>query len=439
LFARVTVVTGLLVAAFAGVCGGAGEQLIFEDFEKLNLQQLPAGWTLKSPGDFSLVDEPGHGKVLKISTKGGGWARLEITLDLAKVRDHNVRISALAKFPGNYTPIPEKTWAHPKILLTFKDKDGKENYAGCDLEPNKPDWKLVESHTKIDKEAQSVGLYLGVDLVAAEVFFDDFCVELDPDLKSAPGRTKPVAPTPATGGTTAPTPAAGGTVAPATAVTPADKAPRKTLEEGGALFGPDIATALHKLVKPGTSYVFASLGPGLPKPEFDGKQLEKWDKWSRLTLPSETGLIGPTATPRNLLGAVPTYIAGLKADQKPDVVFVIGEIAPKRKLTMLESLDWEDLGRVCLRLGAVPVMAVPAAPPAIKDGPVGMQDDVRTAMLKAASDLNCPVIDCNLKDPKQLPRLVKQMLMLIDKHILWRTPVEQPGGAQPGKKGEEIE
>ncbi|MGD0089862.1 MAG: SUMF1/EgtB/PvdO family nonheme iron enzyme, partial [Planctomycetota bacterium] len=188
----------------AGLAGGAGELLLFEDFEKLNLQQLPTGWTLNDPtGAISIVDEPGRGKVLKISNKGGSYARLSIPLDPAKVRDHTVRISAWAKFPGSYTPHPNPAlyWARPKFQLTFKDKEGKDHYpCGYELAPNKPDWQIYKNPGKIDKEAQSVTVWLSVDLVAAEAFFDDLCVELVPDLNSPPQRPKPVAGNAAGGG-----------------------------------------------------------------------------------------------------------------------------------------------------------------------------------------------------------------------------------------------
>jgi len=430
---RVVFLAGFLACLVLGLRGAAAEQLIFEDFEKLNLQQLPAGWTLTSAGDFSIVDEPGHGKVLKISHKGGGWPSLSVQLDSAKVNGHEVRISALAKFPGAYPPVADKAWARPKIMLSFKDKDGKEHYAGFDLEPNKPDWQSVSAHTPIDKDAQAVTAHLRIDLAAAEIFFDDFCVELDPDLNSPPPKAKAagaVAGAPAAGTPAAGTPAA---VAPvAGAGTPAEKAPRKTLDVGGALFGPEIAAAMQKAVKPGGSYTYAVVGPGLPMKEFDATAPEKWTR-----LPSSKELCGPAASPRNLLAALPLSVVAQKPEQRPEVVFVVGETTTTRKTSMYESLDWEDLARLCLRLGAVPVLAIPSAAPS-KDGPITMQEDQRAVMLKAATEVNCPVMDLGVKDPAQVTRVAKQLITLLDKHVFWRTPLDQAGGVQtPRKKTEE--
>jgi len=414
LFTRVTFRACLLAFLAPGMGCGAAEQLLFEDFEKFNLQQLPAGWTLENAADLSIVDEPGHGKVLKISQKGGGWARLSAALDAAKVSGHVVRISALAKFPGSYAPLADKPWARPKILLTFKDKEGKDQFEGFELEPNKPEWQPVSKFRMIDKDAQAAAASLRIDLVAAEVFFDDFCVELDPDLKSPPPRAK----------------AAGDTAA--APATPAQKSPGKTLDTGGALFNPEIAAAMQKAVKPRGSYTYLVAGPGLPLKEFEAAPPEKWTH-----LPGGKELSGAAATPRNLLAALPLSVSALKPEQWPEVIFLVGEATPTRKTTMLEALDWQDLTALCLRLGAVPVLAVPAPAPA-KDGPITMVEDQRATMLRAAAELNCPAVDLNLKDPKQLSRLVRQMITLLDKHVFCRTPLEQAGGTRPdGKKIEE--
>lgn len=400
----------------------AVEQLFFEDFESFNLQQLPAGWTIPdSPGDFSIVDEPGHGKVLKISHKGVGHAKLTVTLDAAKVNGHDIRLSALAKFPGAYTPIPEKPWARPKILLTFKDKDGKEQNEGRDLEPSKPEWLTVSARSLIPKDAQSATASLSISLVAAEVYFDNFCVEVDPDLNSLPPTAKAAA-------------GAAGAAAAASG-NPAERAPRKTLDSGGVLFGPEIAAAMQKAVKPRGSYTFAVVGPGLAPKEFEAAPPEKWTR-----LPGGKDLNDPAASPRNLLGLLPLTLAAQKPEQRPEVVFVIGETTTKRKTGALESLDWEDLARVCLRMGAVPVLAVPPSPPA-KEGPVTMPDDQRTVMLRAAGEVNCPVVDLGVRDPKdpaRLARLFRQMFTSLDKYVFCRIPLDQVGvGRTPGKKVED--
>lgn len=401
---------------------GAGELIVFEDFEKFDLKQLPAGWIPTSAGDFSIVDEPGHGKVLKISHKGGGRPSLAVALDPAKVRGHVVRIAALAKFPGVFTSIADKAWACPKIMLQFKDKDGGDHYCGRDIEAGRTDWQSVFNHTTIDKEANSIGAYLRIELVAAEVFFDDFSVELDPDLNAPPPKSKGAHGTTPTAGGTSP---AGGTAAGGNAAAAA-KAPKRDLEQGGAFFGPEMAAALQKAIKPGAANTYAAIGPGLPMREFEGKAPEKW---TRAPLGKEA--VGAALLPRNLLATLPDFIV----KSKPEVVFLVGEVTTTRKLSMLESLDWEDLARLCLRLGAVPVLAVPPAAP-VKDGPVGLQDDLRSAMVRAATEANCPAID--MKNLQLLPRLEAQMLGLLDKHVFCRSPLDQPGSVPtPGKKVEE--
>ena len=403
LLTRLMLLWSLSVGVLLAWQAAGAEVLVSEDFEKLDLKQLPSGWTIVSANDFSIVDEAGRGKVLRISHKGGGWPQLAVALDANKVRGHVVRISALAKFPGGYTPLPDKTWARPKIMLTFKDKDGKDHYCGGDLEPNKPEWQQVSNSATIDKDAQAIGAYLRIDLVAAEAFFDDFRVELDPD------GVAPKTATPAAG--TNPKPATG---APA-GNEAAAKAPKRTLEEGGALFGPEIAGALQKIVKPGSANSFAVIGPGLPLKEMEGKTPDKWTR-----LPNSKEVAGATAGPRVLLATLPDFLA----KSKPEVVFVVGEITTTRKTAMLEALDWEDVARVCLRMGVVPVLVVPPAAPA-KEGPIGMAEDVRTGMTKAAEEAKCPAID--LKTLATVHRLVTQMLGLLDKHVFCRVPLDQPG------------
>ena len=83
-----------------------GEVLLFEDFEKMDLKNLPAGWSISKPEDLSILDEPGRGKVLKISHKGNGWPALTYTFDPSRIKGKMVRVSASVKFPGAYTPLP---------------------------------------------------------------------------------------------------------------------------------------------------------------------------------------------------------------------------------------------------------------------------------------------------------------------------------------------
>jgi hypothetical protein len=399
-----------LAVVLLAPCLGAAETLAAMDFETLDLKALPAGWFASRPEDMAIVDEAGRGKILRITHKGNGWAHLQITLDAAKVRGRTIRISALAKLPGTYQPRPDpkENWAKPRITLTYKDKDGKDQHPGdVAPEPNKPEWQNLARTFTIHVEANDIKVAMRIDLVAAEVFFDNFIIELDPDL------SKP----PVTGGTTTP-------ATPAAPQSPAAKAPKRTLDDGGLLFGPEIAEALTKAVKPGTANSYAIVGPGLPLRELDGKPPEKWTR-----APATKETAGLLAAPRRLLPLLPDYISG----NKPEVIFLVGEITTTRKLSLYESLDWEDLARLCLRMGSVPVMVIPPAAPS-KEGPITMAEDVRTSMIRAATDANCPAID--LKTLAQVPRLVTQMTTLLDKHVFCRAPLDAP---TPAKKKDEEE
>ena len=421
MLARPVLLISLSVAILAVPCSGAAE-ILRENFDNFDVKSLPPNWTLQVSGDFSTVDEAGRGKVLKINHKGNGWPSLTAVLDVAKVQGHTIRIAAAAKCPGNYTAVPDKPWARPRLKLVVKGSDGKEREFRAEVEPNKPDWQSVSATASVDKDAQAIRASLGIDLVAAEVFFDDFVVEVDPDAKVAQPNPNPqpavVNPTKTSSGTGAQAPPPGGDSA-------AAKAPKRNLDEGGALFGPEIAAAMMKAAKPGQAPEFklVVVGPGMPMREFEGKVPDKWVRLPAKDVP------GTTAAPRALLVTLPDVLA----KSKPEVVFVVGETAPTRKTTMLECLDWEDLARVCLRMGVVPVFAVPPAAPA-KDGPIGMAEDLRASMIKAASEVNCPAID--LKTTAQVPRLVTQMLGLLDRHVFCRVPVDQPTGGT-GKKVEE--
>ncbi|HYG76431.1 MAG TPA: hypothetical protein VEK08_15605 [Planctomycetota bacterium] len=418
----------------------AGEVIFSEDFDKTDLPKLQtAPWNVTAPADLSIADEPNRGKVLRINGKGNGWPSLSYTLDLAKVRGKKVRVAAAAKFPGNYTPLAGKDWARPKLQLIWKEKGGKDRYAEAVPQPNTPDWQNLETSDTIDKEAESAVVFIRVDLVAADVYFDNFICDVDSD------GSKPATPaTPATPANPANPPVANNTPpaqpgkAPAPPATPAApvltgpaaiaaKAPKKTLDDGGVTFGPEIAAALQKSIKPSANKnTFALVGPGLPIKELETKTPEKWTK---VAMTKETS--GPLASPRNLLAVLPKFIA----ETKPEVVFIFGETAPTaRKVTHTEHYDWEDLAKVCIRLGVIPVLAVPAAQPPDPKA-TEPREDLRAVMLTAAGDANCPVID--LKAPTQIPRRVAIMVDYFDKYVFCRVEPETPTAGTVKKPDEE--
>lgn len=436
---RIAFILSVLILAGAA---RSGEVLLVEDFEKFDLKK-PANWVVSVPDALSIVDETGHGKVLRIDAKGG-WPHLNVQIDVNKLRGHQVRVAASVKFPGTYTPLEKKEWARPKLQLIIKDKNGKDTYAGTDLQGGKPDWQNVEGVITVDKEADSANLFLRVDLVTADILFDDVSVEVDPDLSKPPPKSMPAANPPTVAQTTPPvTPATPPKTTPAPKVDPkapvpapaptgpeaiAKKAPKNTIEDGGFIFSPELALALQKAIKPGaTKNSYALLGPGIPIKELEAKLPEKW---TRVAASEKTA--GPQASPRSLLASLPEFISR----NKPEVVFFFGETtAGGRKPSSSEHFDWEDLARVCIRMGAIPVLAVPAAGTS-DPKPGEAREDLRTSMISAAGDAGCAAID--LKIPSQIPRRVATMTDLFDKFVFCRVEPDAPAaGAGPKKPIEE--
>lgn len=386
-----------------------GEMLILEDFDKMDLKTLPAGYNSGSPGDLSVVDDPARSsKVLKISGKGKDqYPFFAVTLDAAKVKGHSIRLTVMTRFPGNFTPIPDKAWAKPLIQFVTTAKDKKDPiYNSTSIEPNKPEWVETEVTTTIDKDATKVEAILRVDLVAAEVYFDDFSVELDPDPKSPAKTTKtPVSTTPVAA-----------TVNDAVAA----KAPKKALEDAGLNFGPEIASALQKaLIRGATPNTISMIGPGMPLKDLESKLPEKW---TRITAAKE--FFGPAAGPRALLSMLPEHLA----KDKPEVVYFVAEIAPLRKPTSTEKYDWEDLARLTLRMGAIPVFFLP---PAV--GGEG-KDELRNAMIAGAEGL-CPVVD--LKSGALVVRRSAMLVDLLEKFVFCRVKPDAPAAGVGKPVGDE--
>lgn len=415
-----------LVLALITTLAPAAEILVFEDFEKMDLKKLPPGWSLSKPEDFSIVDEPGRGKVLKISHQGNGWPALTFNVDPAKVKGHLVRVSASVKMPAAFKPLPGQPWARPKFYITYKDKSGADQYHGGEPEA-KPGWQDLFGSATLEKDVGTVTAALKIDLVAAEIFFDDFAIEIDPDLNQPPpkGTAKPAAAPVADTKKPTTTP---GKPAPAASNNDAlaGKAPKKTFEDGGIVFSPEIATHLQKNVKAGANKnTLLMVGPGLPQKDLDNKLPEKW---TRIAAPKE--LAGVQAAPRSLLAMLPKFLV----EHKPEVVVIVPEMAPGRKLSSTEQYDWEDLARICQRLGAVPIIAVPV-PAAAAAGAADAKDDLHTSTKAAVTDSLSPAID--MKAPTVAPRRLAAVLDLLDKHVYCRTPLEAPAPGVTDKKPEE--
>jgi hypothetical protein len=411
---------------FIASLASAGETILFENFDKMDLKNLPSGWSVSKADDLSIVDEAGRGKVLKISHKGNGWPSLNFNVDPAKLKGKLVRVSAAVKFPGTYTPMPDKAWARPKFFISYKDKGGADKFVSGEPEQNKPDWQTLFGTATVEPDVGQITASLRIDLVAAEVYFDDFAIEVEPDLNAAPPKsgTAPATTNPAAT-TTPPKPATGGpATAPAAAGNDAlaKSAPKKTFEDGGFLFSPEIAANLQKNVKAGaTKNTVLMIGPGLPHKDLESKLPEKW-----VRVPTPKELMSAAANPRALLAVLPKFLI----EHKPEVVVLVPENAPGRKPSSTEQYDWEDLARICQRLGAVPVLTVPTAAAG------EAKDDLHAPLMAAAGDSLSPGID--MKAPSVAPRRLLSVLDLLEKHVYCRTAVDAPTpGATPKKPEEE--
>src|SRR5258706_478917 len=119
-------------------------------------------------------------------------------------------------------------------------------------------------------KATAVTVTLCIPFVACEVFFDDLRIELAEAQVAAPVATNPN-PSPPAPNTNPPAPGAD----PNSPAALADKAPKKTLEDGGMLFGPTYAKALQK------SYPSKSVNAGVAL--FVGSGFNEKDPVQRLS------------------------------------------------------------------------------------------------------------------------------------------------------------
>jgi len=371
---------------------GANEVLVSEDFEKLDLSKLPEGWSVDQGGDLSIVSDPAKGKVLRIFHKGNGCPALVVKLDAAKVRGRTIRATVWGKCPGAYTPLPDqKGW--PQLLLMCFDKAGAGNGMIGYVPPNTTDWRQLSTSHAVPADAQTVTVSLRILLVTADAYFDGLQVEVEGAPVPQPQPASPFSGQPAAATPLPPTAAAA-------------NAPTKMLEGDGIIFSPVIASAMHSFRKPGaTERSFAVVGPGAPVKDLEGKPLETWTR-----VASGKDVTGIQAMPEGLLLSLPVFVTG----NKPEVVIIVGETATGRKLSLAnERFDWEDLAGICLRFGAVPVLAVPSQ---------AANNDLRQAMLESARLANCPVMDLTM--PGLVARRARQVLDLLEKHVFGRETPE---------------
>lgn len=164
--------------------------LVFEDFEKFELANT-SGIRLIIPASLSIVEEPGHGKVLRINYSGTGAAEVIYYLPMAKVAGRTIRYSVLAKCAKGFPPRPPNNNAGPKLLLRYSDNSPNLRYSEADITPRETDWHRISATHTLPPEAKNILLGIRVQDVTADVLFDDFRIEVDPapDTNSKPPRT----------------------------------------------------------------------------------------------------------------------------------------------------------------------------------------------------------------------------------------------------------
>jgi hypothetical protein len=195
------------------------------------------------------------------------------------------------------------------------------------------------------------------------------------------------------------------------------RAPRKKLEGVGVSFGPEIALRLRTGLRknPAAAKKILCAGPGWPNREVEVKAPEGWS-----VVPPARELTGPAAAPLSLLDFLPEQLA----KENSEVVFLFGDAGVARKLSPGEQADWEDAARLCLRLGALPVL-VPA--PATGDAE---KDEVRQTLLRLAEQNQWPVVE--LQPAPAFSQRAGTLLGLFEKHVFCRVPLSGPGETKGG-------
>ncbi|HEY3324772.1 MAG TPA: hypothetical protein VGP72_30245 [Planctomycetota bacterium] len=387
----------LLIAAVQ-----AGEVLLTEDFENVDLTKLPPNCSVVTPGEVSIAPTD-KGKSLRIVHKDAGEAALNIAVDIAKVRGKTVRASALIKCPVPFVPLADKG-GFPQLGVLIRSPGGANQLMLCRPNPDVREWQQANVSAPIPMTAEGVTICLRVALVTAEAFFDDLKVEIDGPGGAVAGGQQPNAPSNPNAPPRPPMPES------------ATQAPKKILETDGVLFSSDIAVATRTARHAGaTANTYALVGPGAPVAAFDPKQCKGWT-----LVPAPKGVAGEKLTPDALLVSLPAFLAR----SNPEIVFLVADTAP-RQLSRDERFNWEDLARLCLRMGAVPVLTIPPA--------FGPLDELRREIVFASEQVKCPMFDPN--PAATLTPRIAQSLELVARHICDR----KPGGSDGAKTKKEAQ
>jgi hypothetical protein len=208
---------------------------------------------------------------------------------------------------------------------------------------------------------------------------------------------------------------AGAAKTPAKPPPPPDAFPPKTIEDGGYIFNEamtkTLKTSVAKLSNV-TKCSIAFVGVGLPNKDIQVKAPNGWTTLSK----DGSNLTGAAAAPRGLLVNLPEFLA----KEKPEIVVIFTDSAPGRKLSDSEQYDWEDVARLCFRMGALPVFAVSAS------ADEKAEKDVRSSALQAASDAGIPLI-C-LRAASQFPKRLAEILIGVEKYVFGRNPTAPAAG-----------
>lgn len=232
-------------------------------------------------------------------------------------------------------------------------------------------------------------------------------------LSNAGEPAKPPATPPAAAKAGAPAAPAGGKAAapaapaaPPKPVDPADQAPVKSLEEGGVLFSPSIAKNVRKyLTRTGTDkHEVIFIGPGVSGADKAKLMPPSGNGWTYKSGP-ET-VTKATITGLELMEELPGALSGFK----PGIVVIVG-VAGRPKILPTDKQDWSDVAVLCLRYGAIPVLAIPAS--------TNEDDPLRWSLRGASSNINVPAVDTGAGTvADRLPSLIK----LIEAHVYGASP-----------------
>ena len=391
-------------------------------FEMLKKDGWPRGWFIHHPKKTKVVAE-GNNHYMEISSDTVGWTCMELHLLL---RPEWESLRARARMKVSNLKIGEKAWNTSRIAFEFKDEAG-EKTGGKDtnwppaLDLNADaDWREIpEVPLKIPSGSYYLVITAGLQNCTGTFDFDNLVLE--PVLKGG-------AAAPAVAGPTGSEPSADQRKA-------ASQAPTAKLTEGGIQFSPDVAQRLQAARAPleVQKQSLVAVGPGAPGAK-DGTV--KWPKGWTVSDPGKE-LKGPAAAPLVVLEQLPEYLA----TSKPEVVLLWGDAAGKRAAGRLEHFDWEDVSAACLRLGALPVLVLPAGPGGAAGGggmlqpaaaPAEPKDqpddlaDVRMAMQTAAESCGLMVI---APVPREtLGERLGRGLAMLEKYVLARAPIEAGGG-----------